>query len=102
MVRMQKRIKPVLEGVVIGAIVLVLVQTFLEDFATLIGWSWNLRRALIFTGFAFDVFFTIEFSWALLYTLYHVGLYLRFIYDHNHFADSCLIECIRSDVLYVV
>jgi hypothetical protein len=50
-----------LENVVIVAIVLVLVQTFLEDFAILAGWSWSVRRVLLFTGFAFDIFFTIEF-----------------------------------------
>ncbi|MFW5689569.1 MAG: ion transporter, partial [Spirochaetota bacterium] len=50
-----------LENVVIVAIVLVLAQTFLEDFAVLAGWTWDARRVLLFTGFAFDLFFTIEF-----------------------------------------
>lgn len=50
-----------LENLVIVAIVLVLIQTFLEDFAVLAGWSWSVRRVLLFTGFAFDLFFTIEF-----------------------------------------
>ena len=50
-----------LENLVIVAIVLVLIQTFLEDYAVLAGWSWDVRRALLFTGFAFDLFFTIEF-----------------------------------------
>lgn len=50
-----------LENLVIVAIVLVLIQTFVEDFAVLAGWSWDVRRVLLFTGFAFDLFFTIEF-----------------------------------------
>lgn len=43
------------------AIFLVLIQTFLEDYAVLSGWSWKLRRILIFTGLGFDLFFSIEF-----------------------------------------
>ena len=86
MVRMQKRINAVLEGVVIGAIVLVLVQTFLEDFATLIGWSWNLRRALIFTGFAFDVFFTIEFL-VRIYTSIYQGRGLEYFAYRRGWID---------------
>lgn len=50
-----------LENIVIVAIILVLVQTFLEEFAVLAGWTWDIRRILLFTGFAFDVFFSIEF-----------------------------------------
>jgi hypothetical protein len=55
------RVRNALENLVIVAIILVLIQTFLEEFAILVGWSWDLRRVLLFTGFAFDVFFTIEF-----------------------------------------
>jgi hypothetical protein len=56
-----KKIAHFLEGLVIVAILLVLVQTFLEDFALLAGWDWELRKVLIFTGFGFDLFFTLEF-----------------------------------------
>ena len=49
------------ESLVIVAIILVLVQTFLEDFAVLAGWDWPTRKVLIFTGFGFDLFFTLEF-----------------------------------------
>ncbi len=51
----------ILEAVVIFAIVLVLIQTFLQDLATLLGWSWDYRKALLFAGFGFDLFFSIEF-----------------------------------------
>jgi hypothetical protein len=49
------------EGLVILAILLVLVQTFLEDLALVLGWSWPVRRGLIVAGFGFDLFFTFEF-----------------------------------------
>ena len=55
------RTRAALENIVIVAIVLVLIQTFLEDLAVLASWSWDLRRVLMFTGFAFDIFFSIEF-----------------------------------------
>ena len=32
-----------------------------EDCAVLAGWSWSVRRVLLFAGFAFDIFFSIEF-----------------------------------------
>ena len=58
---MQSRIKNLVESIVVIAIFLVLIQTFLEDYAVLSGWSWGLRRILIFTGLGFDLFFSIEF-----------------------------------------
>ncbi|MFW6360879.1 MAG: ion transporter, partial [Spirochaetota bacterium] len=57
----QGRVRNFFESLVVFAIVLVLVQTFLEDLALLVGWSWNVRKILIITGFGFDLFFTIEF-----------------------------------------
>ncbi|MBT3274238.1 MAG: hypothetical protein HN368_13865, partial [Spirochaetales bacterium] len=60
----------ILESFVIGAIILVLVQTFLEDYAILVGWTWNIRKVLVFTGFFFDLFFTIEFLSRLYSSVY--------------------------------
>ncbi|MBN2553631.1 MAG: ion transporter [Spirochaetales bacterium] len=54
-------LRSVLESVVIAAILLVLVQTFLEDFAVLAGWDVGIRNRLLLAGFFFDLFFTIEF-----------------------------------------
>jgi hypothetical protein len=56
-----KKIGNKLETVVIVAIVLVLVHTFLEDCAVLAGWTVEARSWLIWAGLAFDLFFTIEF-----------------------------------------
>lgn len=58
---MKSRVHRRLEGLVIVMIVLVLIQTFLEDFAVVAGFGWDLRRILIYTGFVFDLFFTLEF-----------------------------------------
>jgi hypothetical protein len=58
---MQSRLTRFFENFILFAIVLVLIQTFLEDYAVLAGWSWEIRRILIITGFAFDLMFTAEF-----------------------------------------
>lgn len=50
-----------LENLILVAIVLVLVQTFLEDLAVVLQWSVEIRRILLFAGLAFDVLFTVEF-----------------------------------------
>ncbi len=50
-----------MEALVTAAVVLVLIQTFAEDALVLAGASWPVRRALLISGFIFDVFFTIEF-----------------------------------------
>ena len=58
---MNRKIVDFFESCIVVIILLVLVQTFLEDFAVLANWTWVSRRVLIFTGFAFDLIFTIEF-----------------------------------------
>lgn len=58
---MDKKITDILEGLVIFVIILVLLQTFLEDLSVLLSWTWPARRVLLITGFFFDLFFTVEF-----------------------------------------
>lgn len=55
------KLKDFIENCILFVILLVLIQTFTEDLAVLLGWSWDIRKTLIFSGFAFDVFFTLEF-----------------------------------------
>jgi len=67
---MKRKVIKFFELLIFVAILLVLVQTFLEDFAICASWQVNIRRILIVTGFAFDLFFTIEFLvrlyWAMV------------------------------------
>lgn len=51
----------ILESIVVVAIVLVLVHTFLDDFSILAGWTVVARKWIIWIGLSFDIFFTIEF-----------------------------------------
>ncbi len=49
------------ESFIVVAILLVLIQTFLEDFSVIAGWSWETRKIFIISGFVFDSIFTVEF-----------------------------------------
>jgi len=63
---MKKQFVRFTEAVVTSAIVLVLIQTITEDVLVLSGAAWTVRRIFLFTGFGFDLFFTLEFlirSW---------------------------------------
>ena len=66
---MTKRLVNFFESLVIAAILLVLVQTFLEDFSVLAGWDTGRRNMILLAGFYFDLFFTIEFLIRLYYAL---------------------------------
>jgi hypothetical protein len=50
-----------LDNIIIIAIFLVLIQTFLEDWVVLMGYSYTVKNILVYSGFFFDLFFTIEF-----------------------------------------
>ena len=58
---MNKRTVNIVENFVVFVIFLVLIQTFLEDLAEFLVWSWDVRQILILTSFGSDLFFTIEF-----------------------------------------
>ncbi len=58
---MNRRFVNMLESLVIIAILMVLVQTFLEDFGILSGWKISLQNKILLAGFFFDLFFTLEF-----------------------------------------
>jgi hypothetical protein len=56
-----KIIKQFLETIVMLAIVLVIIFTFIEDLSVYLLWDWSIRKILLYVGFGFDLFFTIEF-----------------------------------------
>jgi len=58
---MKKKISEGIENFILFIILLVLIQTFLEDLAVMLSWSWPVRKTLVFSGFGFDLFFTLEF-----------------------------------------
>lgn len=64
---MQSRLARFLENFILVAIILVLIQTFLEDFAVISGWNARLRNILVISGFVFDLLFTVEFLTRSLY-----------------------------------
>jgi hypothetical protein len=66
---MARRWAAFLETLVLAAIVLVVVQTFLEDLSVLAGWAARTRLELRLVGFGFDLFFTIEFLVRLYYAI---------------------------------
>lgn len=66
MVGMKRQVSDIAEVIVTAAIVLVLLQTVTEDILVISNSTWVARRIFIYSGFAFDLFFTIEFlvrSW---------------------------------------
>jgi hypothetical protein len=67
---MKSRLVKVLELTVFSFIILVIVQTVLEDLSMLLTWEVAARKILVITGFIFDLFFTIEFLvrlyWAIV------------------------------------
>lgn len=54
------------EGLIVILIVLVIIHTFTEEFATFMDYSLSIRKSLLIAGFGFDLIFTIEFLSRLL------------------------------------
>lgn len=83
---MRARVVAVLERIVVIAIILVLVQSFFEDLAVLLDWSWPTRRALIFAAFGFDLFFSIEFL-TRFYFAFISGRGTRYVFKERGWID---------------
>lgn len=80
------RLRGALEQIVIVAIVLVLIQSFLEDFAVVARWSAAARTALAVSGFVFDLFFSIEFL-ARSYDAWRRYSLREYIYHERGWVD---------------
>lgn len=83
---MSARVVAVLERIVVIAIILVLIQSFFEDLAILLDWSWPTRRALIFAAFGFDLFFSIEFL-TRFYFAFTSGRASRYVFKERGWID---------------
>jgi len=96
--KMRSKVASFFEGFIVIAILLVLVQTFMEDFGILADWQWETRRILVFTGFAFDLIFTVEFLTRLFYAIYNrkVGDYLFFRRGWVDFVASVPLLMLNS------
>lgn len=67
--KIQFDFKVALEGLVIGVIALALFQALIQDLGDLLQWRWSIRKALIYIGLFFDIFFSIEFITRLFFSL---------------------------------
>jgi len=56
-----RKLAELLETVVVVVIVGALIHTFIEDYASVAGWTVSARSAIIWAGLGFDLFFTVEF-----------------------------------------
>ncbi|MFC1669552.1 ion transporter [Spirochaetota bacterium] len=56
-----KKLKSFLENFIMAAIILVIVQTFLDEYSRVAHWSVEVRNILIFCGLFFDFLFSVEF-----------------------------------------
>ncbi len=67
---MKSRLIKAVEFTIFSLILLVIIQTIVEDLAVLLNWEVSFRKLLIVTGFIFDLIFTIEFLvrlyWAIV------------------------------------
>lgn len=76
------------ENLIMAAILLVLVQTFLADLAVIADWPWVFRRALIITAFLFDFIFTLEFLIRFFSALYRgEGEVKKYIVNRQGWVD---------------
>lgn len=94
----QSRISAFFEKFIIAVIVLVLVQTFLEDFSILAMWSWNPRKVILIVGFVFDFVFVVEFLIRFYYALVNreVGAYLLYRRGWLDFISSFPLLILNS------
>ncbi|MBN2531929.1 MAG: ion transporter [Spirochaetales bacterium] len=85
---MKKNRISIFELMVTVMIALVVVQTFLEDFAVIIDWDAGTLLVLMIAGFCFDLFFTIEFLVRLYNSRFEKGALHYIVYDQG-WVDFC-------------
>jgi hypothetical protein len=82
---MNKKIKfrSIFEFFIITAILLVIVQTFLDEYSRYAHWSVQIRNILLFSGFAFDLIFSIEFTLRTIWSKKEKGFVHYFIHERG-------------------
>ena len=83
---MKHKLVTVFNNIVTVAIMLVLVQTFLEEILVVMDTAWKIRKIFIFTGLFFDFFFTVEFlirAWNAL----SQKQFRRYFFHENGWVD---------------
>ncbi len=63
-----RRIRKIFETFIIVAIILVVIQTFLDEYSRYAHWSVRARNILLVSGFFFDLVFSIEFTIRSVYS----------------------------------
>jgi hypothetical protein len=79
-------ISKILETFILAAIVLVIIQTFLDEYSRYAHWSVRSRNILLITGFCFDLIFSIEFTVRSFYNN-KKGAFLNYIRYERGWVD---------------
>ncbi|MBN2444548.1 MAG: ion transporter [Spirochaetales bacterium] len=99
---MEKNKINIFEAIVTAVIGLVVIQTFLEDFAVVMNWDLTAARILMITGFCFDLFFTIEFLVRLYNSRFEKGALFYLIHGQgwvDFFASIPLLILVSGPVM---
>lgn len=79
-------IKKILETFILAAIILVIIQTFLDEYSRYAHWSVRSRNMLLVTGFCFDLIFSIEFTVRSVYNSKR-GRFLSYVKFERGWVD---------------
>lgn len=77
------KIRTIFEYFIILAIVAVIIQTFLDEFSRYSHWSVHVRNMLLFSGFLFDLTFSIEFTLRTIWAHREKGVLHYWIHERG-------------------
>jgi Ion transport protein len=77
------KIRNIFEYFIMIAIVLVIVQTFLDEFSRYSHWSVQARNILLFSGLAFDFIFSVEFTLRTIWSRREKGFFHYLIHERG-------------------
>jgi hypothetical protein len=79
----QSKARIIFEYFIVFAIIAVICQTFLDEFSRYAHWTISARNILLFTGFFFDLLFSIEFSLRTVWSRREKGFRHYFIHERG-------------------